>query len=83
MKIVGLVILIPILSKGVGYEILFGVGLVMTIVVTALIHTESKWLGTKKTFWWFYTACRNVKSGDISASFVSSWTWPLLFSHQV
>lgn len=69
------VILTSILSEGIGYGILFGVGLVMAIVVTLLVRAESKWLGTKKTFEWFYTAGRNVKSGLIAASVVSSWTW--------
>jgi SSS family transporter len=75
MKIVAELTLTPILSEGIGYGILFGVGLVMAIVVTLLVRAESKWLGTKKTFEWFYTAGRNVKSGLISASVVSSWTW--------
>ena len=55
--------MIPILSEG----ILFGVGLVIAIVVIMLVRTESKWLWTKKTFEWFYTAGRNVKSGLIAA----------------
>ncbi|MGC2382381.1 MAG: hypothetical protein WA631_04655 [Nitrososphaeraceae archaeon] len=75
MKIVAGLTLAPILSEGIGYGILFGVGLVMAIVVTLLVRAESKWLGTKKTFEWFYTAGRNVKSGLIAASVVSSWTW--------
>ena len=53
MKIAPVIILIPILSEGIGYGILLGVGLVTAIVVTALTRTESKWLGTKKTFEWF------------------------------
>ena len=75
MKIVAELTLAPILSEGIGYGILFGVGLVMAIVVTLLVRAESKWLGTKKTFEWFYAAGRNVKSGLIAASVVSSWTW--------
>jgi SSS family transporter len=47
----------------------------MALVVTLLVRIESKWLGTKKTFEWFYTAGRNVKSGLIAASVVSAWTW--------
>ena len=75
MKIVAEVILIPIHSEGIGYGILFGVGLVIAIMVTMLARTESKWLGTKKTFGWYYTAGRNVKSGLFAASVVSSWKW--------
>ena len=62
VKNVAEVILIPILSEGIGYGILFGVGLVIAMMVTMLARTESKWLGTKKTFGWYYTAGRNVKS---------------------
>ncbi|MGH9987446.1 MAG: hypothetical protein ACRD8W_26175 [Nitrososphaeraceae archaeon] len=29
----------------------------------------------KKTFEWFYTAGRNVKTGLIATSLVSAWTW--------
>ncbi len=47
----------------------------MAIVVTLLVRAESKWLGTKKTFEWFYAGGRYVKSGLIAASVVSSWTW--------
>lgn len=47
----------------------------MAVVVTLLVRAEYKWLGTKKTFEWFYTAGRNVKAGLIAASLVSSWTW--------
>src|SRR5437016_2073219 len=48
MKIIAEVILIPILSEGIGYGILVGVGLMMAIMVTMLARTESKWLGTKR-----------------------------------
>lgn len=65
----------PILSEGIGYVILLGVGLVMAIAVTLLVRVEHKWLGTRKTFEWFYTAGRNVKTGLIAASLVSAWTW--------
>jgi SSS family transporter len=67
--------LASILSEGIGYLILLGVGLVMAIAVTLLVRVEHKWLGTKKTFEWFYTAGRNVKTGLIAASLVSAWTW--------
>ncbi len=47
----------------------------MAIAVTLLVRVEHKWLGTRKTFEWFYTAGRNVKTGLIAASLVSAWTW--------
>ena len=64
-----------ILSQGIGYLILLGLGLVMALGVTLLINAETKWLGTKKTFEWFSTAGRNVKTGLIASSVVSAWTW--------
>jgi SSS family transporter len=63
------------LSEGIGYIVLLGVGLVMALVVTLLVRAETKWLGTRKTFEWFYTAGRNVKTGLIASSVVSAWTW--------
>ena len=41
---------------------LLGVGLVMAIAVTLSVRVEHKWLGTRKTFEWFYTAGRNAKT---------------------
>ncbi len=64
-----------ILSEGVGYFILLGVGLFMALVVTLLVKAETKLLGTRKTSEWFSTAGRNIKTGLIAASVVSAWTW--------
>lgn len=47
----------------------------MAIGVTLLIRIETKWLGTKKTSEWFYTAGRTVKTGLVASSVVSAWTW--------
>lgn len=63
------------LSEGVGYFILLGVGLVMALTVTLLVRAETKWLGTRKTFEWFSTAGRTIKTGLIASSVVSAWTW--------
>ena len=41
---------------------LLGVGLVMAIAVTLSVRVEHKWLRTRKTFEWFYTAGRNAKT---------------------
>ena len=65
----------PILSQNIGYTILLGVGLVMAVAVAFLVRIETKWLGTKKTSEWFYTAGRTVKTGLIGSSVVSAWTW--------
>jgi SSS family transporter len=64
-----------ILSEGVGYFVLLGVGLFMALVVTLLVKAETKWLGTRKTSEWFSTAGRNIKTGLIASSVVSAWTW--------
>ncbi len=64
-----------VLSEGIGYIILLGIGLIMALTVTLLVRAETKWLGTKKTFEWFSTAGRNVKAGLIASSVVSAWTW--------
>jgi urea-proton symporter len=64
-----------VLSEGIGYVILLGMGLIMALVVTLLVRAETKWLGTKKTFEWFSTAGRTVKTGLIASSVVSAWTW--------
>lgn len=65
----------PVLSEGIGYIILLGVGLIMALSVTSLVRAETKWLGTKKTFEWFSTAGRSIKTGLIASSVVSAWTW--------
>src|ERR671924_258159 len=64
-----------VLSEGIGYLILLGAGLIMALAVTSLVRAETKWLGTKKTFEWFSTAGRSVKTGLIASSVVSAWTW--------
>jgi SSS family transporter len=64
-----------VLSEGLGFFILLGVGLVMALAVILLVRVETKWLGTKKTFEWFSTAGRTVKVGLIASSVVSAWTW--------
>ncbi len=64
-----------VLSEGIGYFILLGVGLIMALAVTLLVRVETKWLGTKKTFEWFSTAGRNIKVGLLASSVVSAWTW--------
>ncbi|MFB5647430.1 MAG: sodium:solute symporter family protein, partial [Candidatus Nitrosomaritimum yanchengensis] len=55
--------------------VLIGVGLIMALSVTLLVKAETKWLGTRKTSEWFYTAGRTIKTGLIASSIVSAWTW--------
>lgn len=64
-----------ILSENIGYLVLIGVGLIMAIAVTIMVKAETKWLGTRKTSEWFYTAGRTIKTGLIASSIVSAWTW--------
>ena len=49
--------------------------MLLASVVLILVKAETKWLGTKKTFEWFSTAGRTVKTGLIVTSVVSAWTW--------
>lgn len=67
--------LVAILSESVGFLVLIGVGLVMALTVTLMVKAETKWLGTRKTSEWFYTAGRTIKTGLIASSIVSAWTW--------
>ena len=67
--------MVAILSETVGYLVLIGVGLIMALAVTAMVKAETKWLGTRKTSEWFYTAGRTIKTGLIASSIVSAWTW--------
>ena len=68
-------IMAAILSENIGYLVLIGVGLIMAITVTIMVKAETKWLGTRKTSEWFYTAGRTIKTGLIASSIVSAWTW--------
>jgi urea-proton symporter len=47
----------------------------MALAVTLRIRAETKWLGTRKTFEWFSTAGRTIKTGLIASSVVSAGTW--------
>ena len=64
-----------VLSENIGYIVLVGVGLIMALSVTLMVKAETKWLGTRKTSEWFYTAGRTIKTGLIASSIVSAWTW--------
>jgi len=64
-----------ILPTNVGFLVLIGVGLFMALTVTLMVKAETKWLGTRKTSEWFYTAGRTIKTGLIASSIVSAWTW--------
>jgi len=67
--------LTSVLSENIGYVVLIGVGFIMALSVTLMVKAETKWLGTRKTSEWFYTAGRTIKTGLIASSIVSAWTW--------
>ncbi|MHB8602155.1 MAG: sodium:solute symporter family transporter [Nitrosotalea sp.] len=68
-----------ILSENIGYVILLGIGLIMAILVTLIVKIETRWNKIRKTFEWFNTAGRNVKTGILASSVVSAWTWAATF----
>ncbi|MDE1878048.1 MAG: sodium/solute symporter [Thaumarchaeota archaeon] len=68
-----------ILSENVGYVILLGIGSMMAILVTLIIKIETRWNKIRKTFEWFNTAGRSVKTGILASSVVSAWTWAATF----
>lgn len=68
-----------ILSENVGYVILLGIGLMMAILVTLIVKIETRWNKIRKTFEWFNTAGRNIKTGILASSVVSAWTWAATF----
>ena len=67
--------MVSLLPESTGYFILVGIGLLFAFVVTLIIKAETRWLGTKKTSYWFFTAGGNVKTGLVASSIVSTWTW--------
>jgi Na+/proline symporter len=71
--------MVSLLPESTGYFILVGIGLLFAFVVTLLIKAETRWLGTKKTSYWFFTAGGNVKTGLVASSIVSTWTWTATF----
>ena len=64
-----------VLSENIGYLLLIGIGMILTLSVILMVKAETKWLGTRKTSEWFYTAGRTIKTGLIASSVVSAWTW--------
>ena len=65
----------PVLSENVGYLLLVGIGMILTLSVILMVKAETKWLGTRKTSEWFYTSGRTIKTGLIASSIISAWTW--------
>ncbi|HJM25497.1 MAG TPA: sodium/solute symporter [Nitrosopumilus sp.] len=63
------------MPENIGYLLLIGVGVILSLSVILMVKAETKWLGTRKTSEWFYTAGRTIKTGLIASSIVSAWTW--------
>ncbi len=67
---------LQVLSPGVGYGILVGIGAVFTAVMVATSKFQNKYTSySTKQSEEFNTASRSVKPGLIVAGIVSSWTW--------
>ncbi|OAA65243.1 Sodium/solute symporter [Niveomyces insectorum RCEF 264] len=67
---------LQVLSPGVGYGILAGIGAVFTVVMIATTQFQNRYSQySSKQSEEFNTASRSVKPGLIVAGIVSSWTW--------
>ncbi|TKA83061.1 hypothetical protein B0A55_00925 [Friedmanniomyces simplex] len=66
----------PILSQGVGYGVVIGIGAFFTIVMAGISWTQNRYTRfSTKTSEEFNTASRSVKPGLIACGVVSAWTW--------
>ncbi|KAH8658413.1 urea transporter [Xylariales sp. PMI_506] len=67
---------LQVLSPGIGYGILAGIGAVFTAVMIATTQFQNRYSNiSSKQSEEFNTASRSVKPGLIVAGIVSSWTW--------
>ncbi|KAK0779002.1 urea active transporter [Friedmanniomyces endolithicus] len=66
----------PILSQGVGYGVVIGIGAFFTVVMAGISWTQNRYTRfSTKTSEEFNTASRSVKPGLIACGVVSAWTW--------
>ncbi|KAL2279644.1 hypothetical protein FJTKL_13326 [Diaporthe vaccinii] len=65
-----------VLSQGVGYGIVVGIGAFFALMMLAITYLQNRYTtySTKQSEE-FNTASRSVKPGLIAAGIVSSWTW--------
>ncbi|POS71237.1 hypothetical protein DHEL01_v210367 [Diaporthe helianthi] len=65
-----------VLSQGVGYGIVVGIGAFFALMMLAITYVQNRYTtySTKQSEE-FNTASRSVKPGLIAAGIVSSWTW--------
>lgn len=67
---------VPPLSKGVGYGVVVGFGLLFSIFTTVVVFIDKKLKGDKAmTSEHFNTAGRMVKTGLTASVIISQWTW--------
>ncbi|EJT97522.1 solute symporter family transporter [Dacryopinax primogenitus] len=67
---------IQVLSQGVGYGIVVGIGLFFALLMLGCTHLQNKYTSySTHQAEEFSTASRNVEPGLIAAGIVSSWTW--------
>lgn len=67
---------IQVLSQGVGYGIVVGIGFFFALLMVGITHLQNKYTSySTHQAEEFNTASRNVKPGLIAAGIVSSWTW--------
>ncbi|KAF2667160.1 urea transporter [Microthyrium microscopicum] len=67
---------LQVLSPGIGYGILAGIGAVFTVIMIFSSKLQNKYSSySTKSSEEFNTASRSVKPGLIVAGIVSSWTW--------
>ncbi|KAH9949091.1 Sodium:solute symporter family-domain-containing protein [Amylocystis lapponica] len=65
-----------VLSQGVGYGIVLGIGFVFAFIMAGLSALQNRYTSYKvATSEEFNTASRSVKPGLIASGIVSAWTW--------
>ncbi|KAK0306064.1 hypothetical protein LTR01_006412 [Friedmanniomyces endolithicus] len=65
----------PILSQGVGYGVVIGIGAFFTVVMAGISWTQNRYTRfSTKTSEEFNTASRSVKPGLIACGVVSAWS---------
>ncbi|KAK4331762.1 Urea active transporter [Rhodotorula toruloides] len=66
----------PILSQGVGYGVVLGIGCFFTLLMIGLTKLQTRYTPMKMTsISEFASASHSVKPGLIACAIVSSWTW--------
>ncbi|KAH9949092.1 Sodium:solute symporter family-domain-containing protein [Amylocystis lapponica] len=65
-----------VLTQGVGYGIVLGIGFVFAVIMAGLSTLQNRYTSYKiATSEEFNTASRSVKPGLIASGIVSAWTW--------